>query len=96
MRQVIAVAVVLCLSSGLSQADVIVSVDFDVGGGPTQAGYESFAIGVHTGPFSSTKTVDDAFALGEDLTVRIHNLTGAARTRNRNPVTGVFASISSR
>jgi len=83
----------LVLPGGAAQAAMI-SVDFDVGGGPTQAGYESFPIGVFGGAFDLSNTYADAFGAGKDLTVRIANASSLARTRNRNPVTGTFASMS--
>ena len=79
------VAVFLAVPTFASAA--LVSVDFDVDGGPTQAGYESFPMSVHTGAFDATNTYGD-------LTVRIANASSSARTRNRNAVTGTFASLS--
>lgn len=92
MALLIGVALVSLLSAA-AQADMV-SVDFDVSGGPTQAGYESFPIAQFTGSFDASETYADAFGAGQDLTVRAANATGTARTRNRNPVTGVFGWMS--
>ena len=81
------------MAGAAAEADMV-GVDFDVGGGPTQPGYESFPIGVFTGSFQASNVYANAFGAGQDLTVRIANATGTARTRNRNAVTGAFASIS--